>query len=1097
VSDIPQVWEIDLTEEQIATICRETLKALDYLHNECILHRDIKGANILLTEEGDVKLIDFGVSAVMVSRGEKRNTLIGTPYWMAPEIISNKNGKAPYDERVDIWSLGITCIELAEREPPLSEVHPMRALMQIPIRDPPHLQNTKKWSKEFQDFVHECLVKDPKKRQTAADLLQHPFVASCGDGQRVIQNLLVETAKAKTRVAQEEEASSVEDVKPTPGAGQLSGDDDREDTPIVAGVPALNINIGTPTKGHAGAAADATKASSDKDNHQQLLESPRTPKSKTKAPKTPGGEEKGGDAPASGKKKGHQSTNSLVATPLEKEAHHAHSNSLGGHYRESSLSPAVSPIPKAGKKPVIRATLKQPNLTRREMEFKQAKIVNRDLIRQQLKELADQQKLHIKELERLRRQHKREADQLEEEYKAQREKTDRDQRSRSTTKASAQNTESEGMTRQHKSVSKSQQKTAQTDEKQQAKELKNKQEVALKQFKDSEKQKRKEAEATFKEQQKAKKNDMKSLPKKEKAEAEKQLKVDKEAFLLNLAQLELQRLSRFTQQQSIDRVLSDHTSQTNTLHDAHKQQGDHFDESHGLLQRQLKARHELALQAESEEKELETNFMKRRTQLQWQHMEKEQQLVKGQLDRQQQVEKQQQNKLLNSDLRRAVKEWQKLKSERVKEFLKQQKDFATANKKSLTKEDLKVVQQQQKTEFDTKQRTADEGFKQKQDKEISDEEELLRMHHEQQVAQLATDQKLEAETMQAEHQKAIAQLDDQCRKSAELLLCNHFDERYRLLMEQQRVQSELVATQHKEQQTLLEAQQLEHTQAHQLHHQEILALVQEQKRSQEEVEALNKELHAEKQEIEEKHSKANAELADAHKKHLKSLKQEHKAQLKELVATAPPGVDTQAYLSGAALTAPPGALLTTGTTVDGTPASVSGSDSPARTATPPPTQVAAVPPPNDHGHDALPATPTKTKKDGAQTKRGSSPTPTSGKKKKVPPAIEGSGESASSSGASSPSPARKKKSGSSGSTKRTSTKVTTVTTAPPLASVPELPPPPPPVAAVDPEPEPVSLPLPVIAATPEEASAEDSDSSSSEESRSPTATSSSSSEDSE
>ena len=101
ISDIPQVWEIELSEDQLSVIAREILLGLQYLHSVNIIHRDIKGANVLLTEEGDVKLIDFGVSAVLASRSERRNTLIGTPYWMAPEIISNKHRKAPYDEKVD------------------------------------------------------------------------------------------------------------------------------------------------------------------------------------------------------------------------------------------------------------------------------------------------------------------------------------------------------------------------------------------------------------------------------------------------------------------------------------------------------------------------------------------------------------------------------------------------------------------------------------------------------------------------------------------------------------------------------------------------------------------------------------------------------------------------------------------------------------------------------------------------------------------------------------------------------------------------------------------------------------------------------------
>ncbi|KAJ7310461.1 hypothetical protein JRQ81_007380 [Phrynocephalus forsythii] len=163
-------------EDWIAYICREVLRGLAHLHLHHVIHRDIKGQNVLLTENAEVKLVDFGVSAQLDRTIGRRNTFIGTPYWMAPEVIAcDENPESTYDYRSDLWSLGITAIEMAEGAPPLCDMHPMRALFLIPRNPPPKLKS-RKWSKKFLNFVDSCLVKNYIHRPTTEALLKHSFI---------------------------------------------------------------------------------------------------------------------------------------------------------------------------------------------------------------------------------------------------------------------------------------------------------------------------------------------------------------------------------------------------------------------------------------------------------------------------------------------------------------------------------------------------------------------------------------------------------------------------------------------------------------------------------------------------------------------------------------------------------------------------------------------------------------------------------------------------------------------------------------------------------------------------------------------------------
>lgn len=215
VSDMYNALQKHLEEPEICTIMYYSLKGLDYLHKDHKIHRDIKGGNILLTEKGEVKLADLGVSAQLTGTFAKRKSFIGTPYWIAPEIIAveMKLGPDGYTTRCDVWSLGITAIELAEMMPPMFDLHPMRALYLIPKNQPPKLAaDPRHWSKDFKDWLKQALVKNAAKRPSCAELLKHQWFKLMKNHERCLEKLVMEYQQVKGVKTSDKDGGDHEDA---------------------------------------------------------------------------------------------------------------------------------------------------------------------------------------------------------------------------------------------------------------------------------------------------------------------------------------------------------------------------------------------------------------------------------------------------------------------------------------------------------------------------------------------------------------------------------------------------------------------------------------------------------------------------------------------------------------------------------------------------------------------------------------------------------------------------------------------------------------------------------------------------------------------
>lgn len=252
-----------LTEPQIRYLCREICRGLEFLHKCKVIHRDLKAGNVLLTLDGGVKIADFGVSAKNKSTLQKRDSFIGTPYWMAPEVVLCETFRDnPYDYKADIWSLGITLIEFAQTEPPNHEMNPVRVLLKIQKSDPPSLEQPSKWSKDFRDFISQCLTKDPQQRPDSTALLNHSFINGSIDNKplrELISEYRAEIVEEVTEETEDDEAGPVDVSR----ASQLSVDSE---------LAADSVSVGSEPVGETSKEAEALETQ--KGNKEKLVPVP-------------------------------------------------------------------------------------------------------------------------------------------------------------------------------------------------------------------------------------------------------------------------------------------------------------------------------------------------------------------------------------------------------------------------------------------------------------------------------------------------------------------------------------------------------------------------------------------------------------------------------------------------------------------------------------------------------------------------------------------------------------------------------------------------------------------------------------------------------
>jgi len=757
-ADIYSDTESPLAEEEIKLICRDSLKGLAYLHSVGFIHRDIKGANIMVKRDGSVKLIDFGVSGKVSPSAPTRRTFIGTPYWMAPEVIENKISPSPYDVKADVWSLGITLIELAQADPPLSDIHPMKALFQIPYRNPPTLAKPEKWSQEFNDFLAKSLVKKPKERWSIDQLLEHPWLSSCKP-QKILSELVEKYLVAKAiRDAEDQQQPMEEATEEEKQAAALLQKVEQSKNLVsiqqqVASLsPAVysSSTITTTTDSSPSPPPPPPPPEDEEEHSPEPSSVPPPPPPEEEEAEPPPPPPPTLPPPEKLTTIGHSAKtgiidSSTVLTPLPPPKERAPSVS----------SPSPDARPKGAKVPTARPRTVHHGTARRTAEIK--KNINRKLLRKQLAEIKALAKQHEKEFDmlvsrqneqkaKMQRMHsdKISADQKkrtrEEEYTNKRAVMDREN------EAKHQKAEQDALVKQHQASVKAWAREWNAQMKNLQKGFDEKAAQRLKQFKEEEKTREKE----------------------DKVEKEKKMREHKKLERKNAhAQQEAYQTLVFKQEQEWMHACAEqalhlrHLEEKNSV--VFEQKRTHYQAElsmlkvlHGRQAEALKAETTLHMEALQKEQEFEEEALKQTQQLTREQLSKRFELEVEQQKRQQALEQR--------DVAKELRMAQKKKKDEFQDKLRDQLKNATDKKQA------KAEQKEQKEQF--LRGLADEEQKSNSSLKtrMVEEDETLRQNHESQKRALIETQEAALEELRAAHKQAFEEHTLQFRRRAEELL---------------------------------------------------------------------------------------------------------------------------------------------------------------------------------------------------------------------------------------------------------------------------------------------------------------------------------------
>lgn len=770
VSDIFSICQEPLTESQIAIVSRETLKAVVYLHSLGIIHRDIKGANILLTNSGDIKLVDFGVSAELKKPGERRNTLIGTPYWMAPEVVANKTGNQPYGIESDLWSLGITLIELAEMNPPLHEIHPMKALMMIPMRDPPTFQQPDKWSKEFRDFVNICLMKQPEKRKTAEEMLSHPFITRA-KGREVLVDLINKRKKA--------EAAQMEDNDDDSDSSDSDLDDD--DTPGNRGSSA--------SEGHSFGSPFISPIGTPTNSIPVEGTPPASP--------SPGKRVNDGN----GWQDRRPTTSNRGSTGILSQPHH---HQPSPPQPRQTTQRKTTQRPGAANRPTYRTNKK---LTKRDIKNIEKQIMSRQLLKEQLKEIRNMQQHHIKDQERQQRQQQKEIENIQSKYDATKQSTQK-QISKDQEKMKGKQKSELDVVQKNKMVQqKNLQKAAQTSLRQHVKSSQNDSKQRKKEFLEHVKQQTKEHKAQIKQQ--------KSLTKKD-------IKVLKFEHSHNLEWEDL----KFEQEQTRLRQGDEYEKRRVLEEENAKREDNLLEKEHTTAWEHLVQHQKFQLDSHNNLFNISLDYLQQRQPLEIKHLQDRQELERQQLKGQLQIEMSQQNHLSENELKA---ERQQHKRAQQKVFMEMQQQLKQ-QAKDLPKKQLKQKQMELKEQLDVRFKKENAELEEKQQKQRKEESEMIQKHQQSKEVQQKSEHEDQLEKMKKEHEAAMKKLQEEHAMSLKEIQEKQKLEQIDLLATQQKELLDIAAAHAKQIEQILQDYHSEQTKLVEHQHQEQVQMNQRQQR---------------------------------------------------------------------------------------------------------------------------------------------------------------------------------------------------------------------------------------------------------------------------